>query len=263
MSKDRISGNYDEYTTLRYWEWSWNTPYSEALSPRQEAPSLLHKLDKLQWCFVVPGYQENASRESPYEVLDLGCGAGKLSDFAAISECHVTGVDINPVFVYLCNMHLSKKRKMESNFVTADCRHVDTVFGTKKFDIVVSHMLLNVLPDLEYKQTIQAVYNVLKPGGYFAYLIPNPAWKIDPLSKLYEEHFRREDTTPWGATTVYYHRPTAYQIAQMNGIGFRAEEIENRWAALPPDHHGLDRERINPRLLIKATKGSSTPLRSK
>ncbi|RYP68513.1 hypothetical protein DL770_008433 [Monosporascus sp. CRB-9-2] len=116
-----------------------------------------------------------ASLLSTYNVLDLGCGTGLLSLLLAPSVRSLTAVDAAPGMVDALQAKLSDGNWKNVRVVCAlledpdDARlgGVDPVTGEqgghKRFDLVVSHLMLHHIPDL--KGLLRTVYGCLVPGG--------------------------------------------------------------------------------------------------
>ena len=111
------------------------------------------------------------------KVLDLGGPASHLSVLAAIAECDVTSVDINPVFVQAGNacaeiLHLNSLRAR-----LGDMRDLSS-FPDESFDTVVSCSVLEHLTADDQRTALREMARVLKPGGVvgltFDFGIPAP-----------------------------------------------------------------------------------------
>lgn len=111
-----------------------------------------------------------------YDVLDLGCGTGLLSLPMASNVRSVTAVDAAEGMVAALNMKLSDPSCKVSNVraVTVLLEHpddpaiqTDPVTGTsekpRRFDLVVSHLVLHHIPDLQ--AVLRTMFGCLKPGG--------------------------------------------------------------------------------------------------
>lgn len=102
-------------------------------------------------------------------ILDAGCGSGIFSFYIAkkYSEVHVTGYDISPLDIEICNQ---KKISQYINNVNFYCTDLRTPFGDEKFDIifsidVIEHITGNII-------VLENVYLSLKPGGQFYLAMP-------------------------------------------------------------------------------------------
>jgi SAM-dependent methyltransferase len=104
-------------------------------------------------------------------VLDLGCGSGVFSFYAASKGCTVTGIDGAENMVALC-----EKRRLESglsgvSFFRAEIPLTAADLPEGRFDTVISSSVLEYVPDL--KGALQNVDQLLLPGGLFIVSMPN------------------------------------------------------------------------------------------
>jgi 2-polyprenyl-3-methyl-5-hydroxy-6-metoxy-1,4-benzoquinol methylase len=98
------------------------------------------------------------------KVLDLGGPASHLSLLAAFAGCHVTSVDINPVFVQAAH-----ECARALNLTTLDTRVGDmrdlSAFAEDSFDAVVCCSVLEHLTAHDQEVALRETARVLKPGG--------------------------------------------------------------------------------------------------
>ena len=97
-------------------------------------------------------------------ILDLGCGAGHLTDFLIEKKYDLkkyTGLDINQNFI-----DISKKRRPEVKFLTGE------IFDLKeKFDYVIGSGVFSVMMEIwEVMEAIQHAYNISNKGVAFNFL---------------------------------------------------------------------------------------------
>lgn len=102
-----------------------------------------------------------ASQIAPHQnVLDIGCGAGFLTNFLAQKGHLVTGIDLSETSLKVASLH-DKTNSVE--YIRANAYHLP--FEKTKFDVVCA---TDVLEHLEYpERLIQEASRVLRPGGYF------------------------------------------------------------------------------------------------
>ena len=102
-----------------------------------------------------------ASQIDPNQnILDIGCGAGFLTNFLAEKGHVVTGVDLSETSLDIARLH-DQTHSVE--YIKASAYHLP--FEKTKFDIVCA---TDVLEHLEYpERLIQEASRVLRPGGYF------------------------------------------------------------------------------------------------
>lgn len=99
-------------------------------------------------------------------VLDLGSGAGN-DCFVARSlvgeEGNVTGIDMTEPMVKKARENCSKLAYDNVEFVLGDIEVMP--FEDKKFDVVISNCVLNLVPDKS--KAFREIFRVLKSGGHF------------------------------------------------------------------------------------------------
>jgi trans-aconitate methyltransferase len=107
------------------------------------------------------------------EVLDIGCGNGKITGEIAAREPHgrVVGVDASAKMIAFATEHTSPHSNLE--FAVADARHLHF---RQEFDLVVSFNALHWIP--EQSLALEAIRAAMKPGGVAQLrLVPKAARK--------------------------------------------------------------------------------------
>lgn len=96
------------------------------------------------------------------EILDIGCGNGALSFFAAKQGCKVLGVDISKKAILGCRLNA---RRLGLNNIRFKSKSFDqlTVKEIGKFDLAICSEVLEHLP--EDFQVLRKIYSLLQPGG--------------------------------------------------------------------------------------------------
>ena len=152
--------------------------------------------DKLDWvksrnymdvllaaCKLEPGHQ----------VLDLGCGTGRVAQVLVPHVSKVVGIDIEPEMVIK-----AKGAVPEAEFVVADARDL-SLFDRNQYDCVVARMIFHHILD-GLKDAVKECHRVLKPGGRLVIaegIAPHPSlqgWFVEMMA-LKEERLalRPED----------------------------------------------------------------------
>ena len=104
--------------------------------------------------------------EAPRDVLDLGCGTGRVSVRLARRGHRVTGVDVEPAFLEEAARR-AQAWKVDLDTVATDARAFDL---GRRFDVVLAPMQLVQLfhGSEERMSMLEAVAAHLRPGGLFA-----------------------------------------------------------------------------------------------
>jgi 2-polyprenyl-6-hydroxyphenyl methylase / 3-demethylubiquinone-9 3-methyltransferase len=105
---------------------------------------------------------------SPCRILDIGCGAGLLSNFLASKGHHVTGIDLS-----LKSLEVAKANGPSSaTYLSANAESLP--FEANAFDIVCA---MDLLEHVEAPETvISEAARVLRPGGLFFFHTFNRTW---------------------------------------------------------------------------------------
>jgi len=99
-------------------------------------------------------------------LLDLGSGAGNdcFVARAIVGETgKVTGLDMTEPMIAKARENCAKLKFTNVDFVLGDIE--DMPFEDKKFDVVISNCVLNLVPDKT--KAFNEIFRVLKPGGHF------------------------------------------------------------------------------------------------
>jgi SAM-dependent methyltransferase len=109
---------------------------------------------------------EELAGDGPRDVLDLGCGTGRVSVRLARRGHRVTGIDLEPAFLEEAARR-AQAWKVELDTVTADARSFDL---ERRFDLVLAAMQFIQLfhGSQERMDVLHAVAAHLCPGGLFA-----------------------------------------------------------------------------------------------
>jgi ubiquinone/menaquinone biosynthesis C-methylase UbiE len=109
-------------------------------------------------CFPAEELTEHLEIKS--NVLDVGCGSGKLSEYLNEKGYAVTGIDIN-------KKALEENRERNSNitYIEADITK-NLPFTDSQFDgVVVSYVFVSIIDRLKQKAAADELVRVLKKGG--------------------------------------------------------------------------------------------------
>jgi 2-polyprenyl-3-methyl-5-hydroxy-6-metoxy-1,4-benzoquinol methylase len=118
--------------------------------------------------FIIPQLLQMAGDVDGLTVLDAGCGEGIVARLLAGRGARVTGIDISPRFIELAKERDEKQAIIfELHDLSRPLPHY-----TQTFDLVVSNMVLNDLPD--YQGFITTLSTMLKPTGRIVLSMNNP-----------------------------------------------------------------------------------------
>jgi len=134
---------------------------------------------------VTNGYKSIIEEHTLLEnsnVLDIGCGTGRLAAHLSKSVNHWCGIDIDSESVNHAKLNM-KKLELEDRVTFKIGSFLDIPFN-QKFDIAISSNSLHFEENKDV--AFDNVYNSLKSGGYFIIFEPTPSasgWAIDELNR--------------------------------------------------------------------------------
>jgi SAM-dependent methyltransferase len=102
------------------------------------------------------------------KILDAGCGTGRNLLYLLQSGAQVFGVDQNPEAIAQLRRLASPFPQVnaEQNFQVALVEQLP--FDSETFDLVISSAVLHFAENLDhFEAMLNAMWEVLKPGGYF------------------------------------------------------------------------------------------------
>lgn len=104
-------------------------------------------------------------------VLELGCGAGRLTGYLVELADEVFGIDVSPAMVEHC-----RRAYPGGTFSVDDLRDLSG-FESQSFDVVVgANNVLDVLGDAERREVLREIRRILKPEGIAALSSHNRAY---------------------------------------------------------------------------------------
>jgi SAM-dependent methyltransferase len=93
-------------------------------------------------------------------VLELGCGAGRLTGYLAELASEAYGIDLSSAMIAE-----SRARYPQATFIEGDIRNLSH-FDDGSLDIVFgSCNILDIFGDAERRETLREIHRVLRPGG--------------------------------------------------------------------------------------------------
>jgi len=126
-------------------------------------------------------------------VLDIGCGFGKISLELVSLGYLVTGIDINPAAVKLSkaaanSLELDRKIEGRAEFQVGNASFLP--FHRSSFNFAVMQAFLTSVPDpQERARIIQEAFRVLKPEGYLYLVEFSQNWHLKLYRKRYLQDF--------------------------------------------------------------------------
>jgi SAM-dependent methyltransferase len=93
-------------------------------------------------------------------VLELGCGAGRLTGYLAETAATCYGMDLSPGMLAEC-----RRRYPAVELVQGDFRDLSHWDDESLDTVVASCNVLDILSDAARRETLRAIHRVLRPGG--------------------------------------------------------------------------------------------------
>ncbi len=157
------------------------------------------------------------------QVLDIGCGDGKLTLEIAkrLKNGSIHGIDVSKSMI-----DFAQKMHQQNNlrFSVGDARSFTL---NKKFDLIISFTALHWVK--EYKQVIQRAREHLKPNGRI-YFVFSAKWQHLPLNKALHALYKSKTWAPYfkDYDPGYYLHSIDEQFDILNRYGFEVKEITLR-----------------------------------
>ena len=164
-------------------------------------------------------------------ILDLGCGNGRLFDFLAPFDINYTGTDNSNAL-----LTIASEKYPQAKFVYGDFMHIP--FEKKEYDIVFSIASLHHVPSEPLRlRALKEIHRILKPGGYLLmtnwYLFQGKYQKL--INKYTLKKFLRKNDmdyrdilVPWSTSDKeiiaerYYHAFTTKELEKLAiKVGFK------------------------------------------
>lgn len=169
-------------------------------------------------------------------VLDIACGQG-LATRAVLQAgaASVVGVDSSREMIDIAGSRTEPMAPI--SYVVDDAQRLSTC-ADQSFDGVTCQLALMDIPDL--KATLQSVYRVLRPEGWFAFVIGHPCFLAPEatteigaggrparlVNGYLDERFWRSSNPHGVRRAGHYHRPLATYLNSLTATGFRLEAVD-------------------------------------
>lgn len=172
-------------------------------------------------------------RKGKLQLLDVGCGIGKLRLACPDDRIQFTGIDVRSNSLAIARQN-GYARLLQGNLVGA------LPFGDESFDALVCSHVLEHLPNPD--QQVREIFRVLKPGGLFLMGVPMSWWwtrwlRIHALPLL-APHKKAEVLSANYGHVTFFTMPSLkkllrdFEIEDVRGFRFfssRHLPLENGW----------------------------------
>jgi 2-polyprenyl-3-methyl-5-hydroxy-6-metoxy-1,4-benzoquinol methylase/predicted nucleotidyltransferase len=164
-------------------------------------------------------------------LCDLGCGEGRIARLLAQRGARVVGIDLSSELIKVAQRE-EAAHPLGIHYQVDDAQSLSTI-PDATFDAVVCGLALMDVPDLD--ATFRAVCRVLRPAGWFAFLITHPcfaapdarvrtqpdgavSWEI--RSYFREGFWRSQESGNLCARVGAYHRTLSTYMNTLVSTGF-------------------------------------------
>lgn len=111
------------------------------------------------------------------DVLDLGCGLGRMDRVIAPRVRSLVGVDVSPEMIRQAQARLAEQSNVRFLAVSgSDFQGVEPA----SLDLVFSHIVLQHVPREVAASYLRDALRVLRPGGDFVFQVPEPVGTLPP-----------------------------------------------------------------------------------
>lgn len=157
------------------------------------------------------------------KVLDLGCGAGPITQWLADHGAHVVGVDISENMLAIARQRLGER----AQFYHADFGKPLEFVANGSIDVIVASLSLHYVED--WDTMFAGFAKMLTPDGYVIFSTHQPhedwRWHQRPnyfVTEIYEETWDVEGTP---RPVRFYHRSLGEMFRVFKTAGFYVDEL--------------------------------------
>src|SRR5512139_2455073 len=111
--------------------------------------------------------RDQPSRESPFQFLEMGCGAGPTLVWLAQKGIRVSGVDIATNALELARQNLARNGYGDRIGTIVEASVTATPFENGSFDGIIESCVFQHLPRPDRIAAFREVARLLRPGGLF------------------------------------------------------------------------------------------------
>lgn len=197
---------------------------------KARAFELENKLDRTYFETILPLIDKLVNKHSKgYEIIDVGCGLGYLTDKFSNRDYNITGIDISQESIIY-----AKNNFPAINFINSSIAQF-SLYNSNKYDLCIANMVFHNCTPLQ--TNIQEVNNLLKYKGALIVTIPHPAfWFKKHGGKymnnknqevVYKIKFKINGCTEHPSPITFIQRSLSVYLNTFIGNGFKLiESIE-------------------------------------
>lgn len=179
----------------------------------------------------LPFYMDLVNEFCPESLIEVGCGTGHLS--ASLSSHMKTAVAIEPSE----GMYAVAKQVVDGSIVQLFRLRADEYNNSYPFDLIISHMVLQLVDNLEL--FLECVAQFMGKQSLFVFAIPHPCF-YNEYKKFFdpsEYHYMKEQTKNVSFSVTkdphtkisgvpYCHRPLSRYFSVLKKSGLHVVDFE-------------------------------------
>lgn len=156
-------------------------------------------------------------------VLEVGCGAGTLTEWMVGQGAFVTGFDVSGEMLALARQKVGER----ATLLQADLHDPLSFAEDGSFDVIVASLVFHYLRDWE--RVLTELKRVLVPDGYLVFSTHHPAW--DWQNHSAEDYFAiKQVSETWMRggepfEVTFWRRPLRAMTEAISSVGFFIDEL--------------------------------------
>lgn len=179
----------------------------------------------------LPYYKAKMLAYKPINALEIGCGTGHMA--ANLSKHCNSFTALEPSK----GMYEVAKEVLRDSNVKLLPSYIQDISGTEKYDLIYSHMCLQVIEDT--KELLRNVRGLILEKGIGIFSIPHPCFYNDYKSFFDESEYEymrelekqisftiTKDPGNKIESVPYHHRPISYYLNQIIECGFNILSLD-------------------------------------
>jgi ubiquinone/menaquinone biosynthesis C-methylase UbiE len=182
-------------------------------------------------------FEELVGDVAGQRVCAVACGQGREARYLADRGAVVTAIDLSEGLIAKARQY-EEAKPLGISYLQGDAHTLEGL-ETESFDGAVCYMALMDIPELE--RAVQSVARVLRPLGWFVFVITHPCFKtpatgdlIDHVNKSARRTVGRYfDEGYWDGPGLHsealpvgaYHRTLSTYVAALTGAGLVIDEL--------------------------------------
>ena len=171
----------------------------------------MRKIDRGNFSANIQFLAETGLLKDGIRILEIGCGAGRLTDYITQKGFDVVGFDVSKI-------QIKENHVRNSDAMTFMASGDKMPFIDSSFDIIMSFDVFEHIPDAN--EHLSEVRRVLKPHGYYLFQTPNKLTNM-PFEIVKNRSLTKHKTYHCSLQTY----GSLKKLLDTHGFGFKFEDI--------------------------------------